>query len=67
MTKDNKIQKDDFIHTLEKGSIVSQMVSTKHSLADIAPTILEILGITKPVKMKGKSLWPILREKVKIK
>ncbi|MEI6143994.1 MAG: 2,3-bisphosphoglycerate-independent phosphoglycerate mutase [Candidatus Berkelbacteria bacterium] len=38
------------------GDILSSMISSKRSLADIAPTILELLGIPKPQSMTGSSL-----------
>lgn len=36
--------------------ILSQMVSSKNNLADIAPTILDLLDLEKPPAMTGKSL-----------
>jgi len=38
------------------GDILSSMISSKRSLADIAPTILELLNISKPNSMTGQSL-----------
>lgn len=38
--------------------ILAGMVSAKNSLADIAPTILELFGIEKPLSMTGNSLLP---------
>ena len=38
------------------GDILSSMVSSKLSLADIAPTVLELFGIPKPKEMTGRSL-----------
>lgn len=38
------------------GDILSSMISSKRSLADIAPTILELLNIPKPDSMTGQSL-----------
>lgn len=37
-------------------SILPDMISSPYSLADVAPTILDILGIAKPVEMTGQSL-----------
>lgn len=33
-----------------------EIISSEHSLADIAPTILQILSLAKPIEMTGKSL-----------
>ena len=41
---------------LSSGEILAQMVASKNSLADIAPTILELMGIDKPKSMEGNSL-----------
>ncbi len=37
-------------------SLLKQLVASPHTLADVAPTILEILGIPKPSDMTGTSL-----------
>ncbi|MFA5158352.1 MAG: 2,3-bisphosphoglycerate-independent phosphoglycerate mutase [Patescibacteria group bacterium] len=42
--------------SLSSGEILAQMVSSKYSLADIAPTILDLMGISKPPSMTGESL-----------
>jgi len=39
-----------------KVDLLSEMVSSKNSLADIAPTVLELLNIPAPPTMTGKSL-----------
>jgi 2,3-bisphosphoglycerate-independent phosphoglycerate mutase len=49
--KDNKID------------LLTQIAQTQYSLKDIAPTILEMLNIKKPVEMTGKSLFNALRVK----
>ncbi|MCX6810901.1 MAG: 2,3-bisphosphoglycerate-independent phosphoglycerate mutase [Candidatus Berkelbacteria bacterium] len=41
---------------VSSGDILSSMISSKRSLADIAPTILELLNIAKPQSMTGSSL-----------
>lgn len=41
---------------LATGDILSAMISSKKTLADIAPTILELIGISKPATMTGESL-----------
>jgi len=55
VTPDNK--KDLLASALSpvKG-LLPEIISSKYSLADIAPTILEILGVAKPAEMTGKSL-----------
>ena len=40
--------------------IIASLSETRGIIADIAPTILEILGITKPVEMTGESLFKLL-------
>lgn len=37
-------------------SPIEQYFKTRHSLADVAPTILELLGIKQPVEMTGRSM-----------
>lgn len=44
------------ISTDTNSDILADMVSSKNSLADIAPTILELFGIEIPLTMNGKSL-----------
>jgi len=60
---DNKIQKPKIIQTVDSGSIIGQIVQSELSTADIAPTILELLGIDKPIEMHGKSLLSTLNSK----
>lgn len=52
----NKLEKTKLPETIIRGSIISQIVTSEHTLADVAPTILEIFGIKKPKEMTGKSL-----------
>jgi 2,3-bisphosphoglycerate-independent phosphoglycerate mutase len=55
ITNDNK--KNLITSALGKNqSILPEIISSPYSLADIAPTILDILGISKPVEMTGQSL-----------
>lgn len=59
---DNKIEHpNDFSQIIDQGSLVSQMIRTEFTTADVAPTILELLGIDKPTEMTGKSLLSVLR------
>ena len=37
-------------------TIVQQSVRAKHTIADVAPTILELFGLSKPTEMTGSSL-----------
>ena len=43
-------------NTLSGGDMLSGLISSKNSLADIAPTILDLFGIPKPDSMTGHSL-----------
>lgn len=43
--------------------IVNSQNSIKGFLADIAPTIVELMGLKKPEEMTGQSLLPLLEEK----
>ena len=44
---------------LDRAGVVSRaMVST----VDIAPTILEAVGVDEPAGIQGRSLWPVLRQ-----
>ncbi|MCL5794868.1 MAG: 2,3-bisphosphoglycerate-independent phosphoglycerate mutase [Patescibacteria group bacterium] len=55
ITPDNK--KNLMSSALGKNqSILPEMISSSYTLADVAPTILDMLGISKPVEMTGKSL-----------
>jgi len=40
------------------------MLGTGRGLADVAPTVLDLLGLSKPVRMTGRSL--ILRDSLSI-
>jgi 2,3-bisphosphoglycerate-independent phosphoglycerate mutase len=42
--------------------IMNEQGTVKGLLADVAPTILEIMGIPKPDDMTGRSLLPLLEE-----
>lgn len=57
---DNKI---DLYHSAVQleTDILSQVARPQASLADIAPTILDLFGIAKPVQMTGKSLLDKLK------
>lgn len=58
---DNKIERPhEVLHTVDKGSLISEIVKSEFTTADVAPTVLELLGLDKPVQMTGKSLLSIL-------
>ncbi len=55
VTSDNR--KNLISSALNKNeSILPEIISSPYTLADVAPTILDILGISKPVEMTGQSL-----------
>ena len=41
-------------------NLISEIMSSEHTLADVSPTILEIMGLPKPPEMTGTSLLPLL-------
>ncbi|MBI4022958.1 2,3-bisphosphoglycerate-independent phosphoglycerate mutase [Candidatus Berkelbacteria bacterium] len=43
-----------------RANLLGQIVQSKHTLADVAPTVLEIFGVPKPSDMTGSSLFPNL-------
>ncbi|MCK4635305.1 MAG: 2,3-bisphosphoglycerate-independent phosphoglycerate mutase [Candidatus Moranbacteria bacterium] len=45
-----------------EGQILNEQVSIRGILSDVAPTILELLEIKKPLEMQGESLLPIFEE-----
>jgi len=52
-----KINKNLFKSAYKSNELlISDILSSKHTLADIAPTILEIMNIAKPTDMTGSSL-----------
>lgn len=42
-------------------NIMDDILKTKHNLSDVAPTVLELLGIAKPPEMTGESLLSVLK------
>ena len=42
--------------SVETEDVIAMMVRSSHTLADVAPTVLELLGIAKPSDMTGSSL-----------
>ncbi len=58
---DNKSEPaHNVFQTVDRGSLISEMMRSEHTLADVAPTILELLGLPKPDQMSGKSLVSVL-------
>ncbi len=47
---------DPALEAIEQQDVVARMVRSSHTLADVAPTVLELLGIAKPSDMTGTSL-----------
>lgn len=48
--------KKAFSNTTVKDQYLSEILSSNHTLGDIAPTILDVMGIEKPYEMTGRSL-----------
>jgi bisphosphoglycerate-independent phosphoglycerate mutase (AlkP superfamily) len=44
-----------------KSGYLADMILSRRSIADIAPTVLDLLRIPKPVAMTGQSLLTVLR------
>ena len=58
---DNKSEPaHDVFQTVDRGSLISEMMRSEYTIADVAPTILELLGLPKPAEMSGKSLLSVL-------
>lgn len=54
---DQKSKKNLFSEALQTHNIeVNELIESKHTLADVAPTILDLIGIPKPSDMTGQSL-----------
>jgi len=55
--------RNDLVHsepTTAGQELLSKMLFSSHSLADIAPTILDLIGLESPPSMEGKSLLKYL-------
>jgi 2,3-bisphosphoglycerate-independent phosphoglycerate mutase len=61
ITPDNKRSDDLMSESLDKGTLLPQIIQSEHTLADVAPTILEIFGLPKPKTMTGTSLLKYLK------
>ncbi|MFA6081996.1 MAG: 2,3-bisphosphoglycerate-independent phosphoglycerate mutase [Patescibacteria group bacterium] len=46
--------------TPDQQNILADIMQSEHTLADVAPTVLELLGLPKPADMTGNSLLPEL-------
>ena len=59
---DNKSEPvHNVFQAVDRGSLIPGMMQEKYTTADVAPTILELLGLAKPAEMTGKSLLPVLK------
>ncbi|HLC39132.1 MAG TPA: hypothetical protein VJJ80_03380 [Patescibacteria group bacterium] len=59
---DNRLDQHSLMQQVDRGSIISAMMGSDYNLADIAPTILELLGLAIPAEMTGKSLLSSLNK-----
>lgn len=56
VTPTNKIKESSIAYNFATKTILKDIITSNHTLADIAPTILDLLGIKKPTEMTGNSL-----------
>ncbi len=56
ISPDNKLPKSPLPESIRKGSLLPEIIQSQFTLADIAPTILELYDIKKPKEMTGISL-----------
>ncbi|MFC1656638.1 2,3-bisphosphoglycerate-independent phosphoglycerate mutase [Patescibacteria group bacterium] len=56
ISPDNKLPKSPLPESISRGSLLPEIIQSDFTLADIAPTILELYDIKKPKEMTGKSL-----------
>ncbi len=56
ITPNNKLPKSPLPESIRRGNLLPEIIQSKYTLADIAPTILDLFDIKKPKEMTGKSL-----------
>jgi len=56
VTPNNKLPKSPLPESICRGSLLPEIIQSEYTLADIAPTILELYNIKIPKEMTGKSL-----------
>ena len=52
------------INTLSQAEVEGRRIKTPVKLVDIMPTVLDYLGIKKPVHMQGRSFMPLIKGKM---
>jgi 2,3-bisphosphoglycerate-independent phosphoglycerate mutase len=60
ITPDNKKKETGLVSEVSSKHILKDIISSQFTLADIAPTILELMKLKKPKEMTGKSLLKYL-------
>ncbi|MFH1749280.1 MAG: 2,3-bisphosphoglycerate-independent phosphoglycerate mutase [bacterium] len=61
ITPNNKLPKSPLPESIRRGSLLPEIIQSEFTLADIAPTILELYNIKIPKEMTGKCLLKDLK------